>query len=142
MKIIANKFMKIKINIKDKSYDVEISQAKEGEVKIRVGEKEFSFNEGDVPASAGEKRKPTVAQAYLSEKKDFGETEIKSPLAGIISEIFVEIGAEVKKGDKVVLLSAMKMENEIISEFQGKVKEIKIKKNQQVKNKEVLIVLA
>ncbi len=133
--------MKIKINIKGKSYDVEILQAKEGEIKIRVGEKEFSFNEGDTQISSGEERKPTVAQAHLSQKKEFGEKEIKSPLAGIVSEIFIEIGSEVKKGDKVVLLSAMKMENEIISEFQGRVKEIKIKKNQQVKNKEVLIIL-
>ncbi len=132
----------MKINIKDKSYDIEISQAKKGEIKIKVGKKEFSFNEGDVQVSSGEGRKPTVAQAYLSQKKDFGDTEIKSPLAGIVSEIFVEIGTEVKKGDKVVLLSAMKMENEIISEFQGKVKEIKIKRNQQVKNGEVLIILA
>ena len=132
----------MKINIKGKSYDIEIFSGKEGEIRIKVGEKEFSFNESDAQVSSGEERKPTVAQTHLSQKKEFGEKEIKSPLAGIVSEIFIEIGTEVKKGDKVVLLSAMKMENEIISEIQGKVKEIKIKKNQQVKNKEVLIVLA
>ena len=131
----------MKIKIKDKFYNIEISQAREGEVKIKVEDKEFSFEEKDVQDSVGDNRRPTVAQAYLSEKKDFKGTEIKSPLAGIVSEIFLKEGQEVKKGDKVVLLSAMKMENEIISEFQGKVKEIKIKKDQQVKNGEVLVIL-
>ncbi|MFH1657044.1 MAG: acetyl-CoA carboxylase biotin carboxyl carrier protein subunit [bacterium] len=129
--------MKMQVNLKGKSYDIEISQADEGKIKVKVDEKEFVFEDGAVT----KERKPTVTQTYL-QKKDFGEAEIKSPIAGIVSEIFVEVGSSLKKGDKILLLSAMKMENEIVSERDGKVKEIKITKNQQVKGGEVLIILA
>lgn len=133
--------MKMRIKIKDKLYDIEISPGEDGEIKIKVGDKEFNFKESGAQVSAAGKKKPTVAQAYLPQKKNFGEREIKSPLAGIVSKIFIDSGMEVKKGDKVLLLSAMKMENEIISEFQGRVKEIRVKENQQVKAGEILIVL-
>ena len=128
----------MKINIKGKSYNVKISEAEAGEIKIKVGEKEFSFNDNSVE----KEKKPTLAQTDLVQKKDFKETEIRSPLAGMVLDIFVKVGAEIEQGDKIALLSAMKMENEILSESQGKVKEIKITKNQQVKSGEILVVLA
>lgn len=130
--------MKMKIDLKGKSYEVEISNADEGKIKVKVGDKEFVFND-DTQLAGPEK--PRIAQAYLPQKKDFKEKEIKSPIAGIVSEIFVKEGDKVKGGDKILLLSAMKMENEIVSEQEGKVKEVKVKKNQQVGSGAILIVL-
>jgi len=62
-------------------------------------------------------------------------------LAGIVSSIAVKIGETVKPGGKVATLIAMKMENEIVSEGYGKIKEIKVKENQFVNNGDILIIL-
>ena len=123
--------MKLKLNIKGKEYEIEISE-EGGRVKIKVGGKEFLF---------GEKEEIAVAKTVLP-KRDFSKKEIKTPIAGIVSEIFVKEGDFVKKEQKTLLVSAMKMENEIVSDFEGKVKEILVKKNQTVKEGEPLIIMA
>jgi len=123
----------MKIKIREKVYDVKISELGDGRIKIMVDGKEFIF---------GEKveEKISVAQVSLP-KKDFSKKEIKAPIAGRISEIFVEEGEFVKKDQKLLLLSSMKMENEIIADFEGKVKEILIKKDQEAVAGQTLIIL-
>ena len=66
---------------------------------------------------------------------------VKAPLPGTITAINVEVGQEVKAGDAVVVLEAMKMENSITSEKAGKVTAINVKVGQQVLQSEVLIEL-
>jgi biotin carboxyl carrier protein len=61
-------------------------------------------------------------------------------LPGTISEIFVKEGDFVKEGQKLFLLSAMKMENEILSDFEGKVKKIFVKKGENVKKDQILLI--
>jgi len=126
--------MKLKLKIKGKEYEIEISESKEGEVKINVGGKEFVFGKDE------EKEKVLIAKPTFP-KRDFSKKEIKAPITGIISEIFVKEGYYVKKNQKLLLLSAMKMENEIVSDFEGKVEKILVKKDQKVKGGETLIVL-
>ena len=63
-----------------------------------------------------------------------GETAgaIKSPLPGVILDIAVQVGDVVKAGQKVLLLEAMKMENVINADHDGKVLEIKVAKGDSV----------
>jgi len=126
--------MKLKLKIKGKEWEVEILEEGEDKVKIRVGEKEFIFGKEE------EKKRISLIQTSIP-KRDFLKKEIKAPIAGVISEIFIKEGDFVKMEQKVLFLSTMKMENEIISDFDGKVKEILVKKNQEVKEEETLIVL-
>jgi biotin carboxyl carrier protein len=65
--------------------------------------------------------------------------EIKAPMPGLIFDIQVKIGDEVKKGDPVLILEAMKMENILKSPGDGIVKTIKIKKGDSVEKNQVLI---
>jgi len=125
--------MKLKLKIKGKECEVEILEEGEDKVKIRIGEKEFIFGKE-------EKKGIFLIQTSIP-KRDFSKKEIKTPIAGVISEIFVKEGDFVKREQKILFLSTMKMENEIISDFDGKVKEILVKKNQEVKEGETLIVL-
>jgi acetyl-CoA/propionyl-CoA carboxylase biotin carboxyl carrier protein len=62
-------------------------------------------------------------------------------LAGTVSSVAVKIGEALKPGQRVVTLIAMKMENEIVSEGYGKIKEIKVKENQSVDSGDTLIIL-
>jgi len=65
--------------------------------------------------------------------------EIKAPMPGLILEMKVKPGDTVKKGDIVLILEAMKMENIIKSPGDGVVKGIKVELNQSVEKNQVLI---
>lgn len=64
---------------------------------------------------------------------------LKAPMQGIINAIKVKEGDAVSKGQPLVKLMSMKMENEILSEKDCKIKHINIRKNQRVSKDEVLI---
>ena len=57
-----------------------------------------------------------------------GAGHVKSPLPGVILDIFVKEGETVKKGQKLVCLEAMKMENNIDSDKDGKIVKINVNK--------------
>ena len=70
-----------------------------------------------------------------------GAQTILAPIAGKVVDIKVNVGDTVKKGDVVLIVEAMKLENEVVSAFNGTVKEIKVSKGAAVNNKDILIVL-
>lgn len=71
-----------------------------------------------------------------------GETTINAPMSGIIISYEVAAGKAVKKGDTVVILEAMKMQNNLPSPIDGKVKAIKFKSGDKVSKGDVLAVIA
>ena len=131
-KIITNS-MKFKLNNQNKDYEIEIIEQNQG-VKVIVNDKEFLFGDEE------QQEVPAVTQAIMP-RRDLSSKEVRAVLAGSVSELFVNVGDVVRPGQKLLILSAMKMENEILAECEGKIKEIKIVKNQKVKEGEVLITL-
>ncbi len=65
--------------------------------------------------------------------------DIKAPMPGLVLDIMVKEGDEVKKGDQVMILEAMKMENVLKSPGDGTVKSIKVKKGEGVEKNQVMI---
>ena len=72
----------------------------------------------------------------LNNKK---ESEIKAPMPGRVLDVMIAVGDAVAKGDSVMVLEAMKMENVIKSPADGVVKKISISKEQVVEKNEVLL---
>jgi biotin carboxyl carrier protein len=68
--------------------------------------------------------------------------EIKAPMPGLVLDIRVAEGDEVKKGDPILVLEAMKMENILKSPTDGIVKKINVKKGLAVEKNQVLIYFA
>lgn len=66
---------------------------------------------------------------------------IKTPLPGVIIDVKVNVGDTVKKGDTLVVLEAMKMENNINADRDGKVTAIQVAKGDTVADGAVLVVL-
>lgn len=73
---------------------------------------------------------------------------VKSPMVGTFylkpsptSESYVEVGKNVKKGDTLCIIEAMKLMNEIESEFEGKVKEILVKDGEAVEYGKPLFII-
>jgi biotin carboxyl carrier protein len=66
-------------------------------------------------------------------------TDLKAPMPGLIRSIKVHIGQSVHKGDPLLSLEAMKMENIIKATAAGTVKQIHVKENQPVEKNQLLI---
>ena len=70
-----------------------------------------------------------------------GESPVKSPLPGVILDIRIKEGDPVAVGQTLVVLEAMKMENNIDSDRAGVVKSIKVNRGDSVLEGDVLITL-
>jgi biotin carboxyl carrier protein len=90
----------------------------------------------------------TLYQTRISTKfenrKPYKPTDPKiilSFIPGTVLEIYIEPGNEVKKGEVLMILDAMKMQNKLKSPMDGKVKSIVVKKGDKVSKGTVLVVL-
>jgi len=70
-----------------------------------------------------------------------GTGSIKSPLPGVILDIYVREGDSVKMGQKLIMLEAMKMENNINADKEGRISAIKVSKGDSVMEGDILIVI-
>lgn len=68
-------------------------------------------------------------------------SKVTTPLPGTILDVFVNVGDTVKAGQTVVLLEAMKMENNIDADVDGVVKEVKVRKGDSVLEGDVMVVI-
>jgi glutaconyl-CoA/methylmalonyl-CoA decarboxylase subunit gamma len=83
---------------------------------------------------------PSVAKTSSPSAPKGGGT-IKSPLPGVILELFVKVGDVVKIGQRLLVLEAMKMENNIEADKAGKIVSISKNKGDSVMEGDVLIVI-
>ena len=67
---------------------------------------------------------------------------VESPITGVIVEIGVSVGEEVSDGDLLVVIESMKMENEILSEYDGVVERILVFPNQNISQEDPMIILS
>ena len=74
----------------------------------------------------------TVAPVIRPQQVSTGLSSLRSPLPGVILDIFCKVGDTAKKGQKIMILEAMKMENVINAEKDGVIKEIKVNKGDSV----------
>ena len=68
-------------------------------------------------------------------------SKVTTPLPGTILDVFVNVGDTVKAGQTVVLLEAMKMENNIEADVDGTVAEVKVRKGDSVLEGDVMVVI-
>ena len=111
------KVYKVKVNGKVYEVEVEAVDELQGSIESRVEEN---------------KEEKIVSQ---------GSNEILAPIAGKVLSFKVNVGDNVKKNQTVAVIEAMKLENEIQSAYDGKVKQILVSPGADVRNKDVLIVL-
>ncbi len=78
-------------------------------------------------------------EVVRSHTKKVSEFDVKAPMPGLIREVLVSPGDHVEPGTPLIVLEAMKMENEIRSAVQGTVKLITVKKQEAVEKDQMLI---
>jgi biotin carboxyl carrier protein len=118
----------------DRSYNVEIVKA-DHSTKTFV----ISVNGNKYSLAAKDKYDELLHSLGMDNLSGAKVNEIKAPMPGLVLEIRVEEGSSVKKGDPVLVLEAMKMENILKSPADGVVKKINVKKGMAVEKNQVLI---
>ena len=94
------------------------------------------------PKPAPAAPKPVAAPAPAAPKPAAGANVVTAPLPGTITQITVKVGDQIKAGDQVLLMEAMKMENSITAESAGTVKAILVEAGNQVQSGQALVELA
>ncbi len=141
---------KMKINGND--YAVTVSNVEDNMALVNVNGTEYQV-EVEGMASAAPKtpklvQQPTVDAApatarTASPAKTAGVAagHVKSPLPGVILDILVREGDAVKVGQTLLVLEAMKMENNIDSDRDGVVKEVKVRRGDSVLEGDILVTI-
>ncbi len=117
---------------KNKKYPLEIIEKKQNKYTIMLNGVWHSF---------------TVETPFSLKRKKFLESQegssasvtIEAPMPGKIVEVLVEEGAEIKAGEPLIILEAMKMQNEIACPVDGVIKKIAVRKNDSVMKDDLLI---
>ncbi|MCL5130364.1 acetyl-CoA carboxylase biotin carboxyl carrier protein subunit [Algibacter sp. L4_22] len=132
----AIKTSKNKLHIlhQNKSYKAEISECNflEKSYTIEVNNNIYKVNISDgLDLLIKEMGFESTASKHIN--------ELKAPMPGLILEVYVEIEQDVKEGDPLLILEAMKMENIITSPRDGKIKSISAVKGDAVEKNYLLI---
>ncbi|MBQ0019015.1 MAG: biotin/lipoyl-binding protein [Bacteroidales bacterium] len=94
------------------------------------------------PKPAPAAPKPVAAPAPAAPKPAVGANVVTAPLPGTVTKVTVKVGDQIKAGDQVLLMEAMKMENSITAESAGTVKAILVEAGAQVQSGQALVELA
>ncbi|MDA3860378.1 MAG: hypothetical protein PF445_04050 [Melioribacteraceae bacterium] len=149
LKILSNG----KVELNGDNYEVELSQLSNFSYLLKVNDNVYQVTSEKLNghdynfAIDGYSYNTTVrtnleekANEYLQNKaKESGTEIIKSPMPGLIVKILKQVGDSVEIGEPIILLEAMKMENEIRASASGIIKSISTKENNSVEKGEILL---
>lgn len=125
---------KTKVTVNGKVYEVETEAPKAAPVAAKPAAAAAPAPKpAAAPAAPKAEAKPAAAPA--------AGLQVKSPLPGSVIKVLVSEGQAVKKGDTLLTLESMKMENAIMAEADGTVKQIAVTPGQNVMQDDLLIVL-
>ncbi len=135
--------MKYKVTLNKRVYEVEVEQGEamlidEYEVKAPAAPAAAAPAAAAAPVAAAA---PAAAPAAPAAGLAAGEV-IKSPMPGNVLKINVTPGQKVNEGDVLIILEAMKMENEVVSTKTGTVAQIVVEKGAVVETDSPLVVIA
>ena len=134
-----------KFKIHDNNYNVKILSHEASVIKLEVNGTSYSVK---MKEEVKKVKTPTLVRAAskrpsepLKVNPSSSKTKIVAPIPGVILSIDVKVGDTIKVGDRMLVLEAMKMENNIISEKAGVITAIHISSGQQVLQNEIMLEL-
>jgi len=120
------------IEFKNKKYLAEITDKSQNKYTVLLKGVSYSFT---IESPISYRRRK-----YLEKYKQHNKIEIvTAPMPGKVLELLVEESSHVKEGEAILILEAMKMQNEIIAQVTGKVKRISVKAGDSVTKDDVLM---
>ena len=141
---------KFKFTISGKPYEVEVQDIEGNIAKVNVNGTEYQveMEEQAAPVVAPVARpaaKPAASTAAPAAPKPAAVGgngyKMAAPLPGTIMQIFVKQGDVVKKGDRLLMYEAMKMENNLLAEADGTITALNCRQGDNVLQGDVLIII-
>ena len=129
--------MKYKITLQGRTYEVEVER---GEAMV-LDEYEAKAPVPSTPAAPAAAAVAAVPAAAPAAGPVAAGTKVDSPLPGNVLQVKVSVGQTVKAGDVLVIIEAMKMENEVAAPCDGVVKQIVAEKGAVVATGDTLLVI-
>lgn len=118
----------------DQSYRVELESLDSGEKSAIV-----KVNGNVYRVDIADQYDLLLAQLGMDSLSARQVTDVRAPMPGLVLDILVVPGQQVKKGDNLVVLEAMKMENMLKSAVDGEVKAVPIQKGDKVEKNSILV---
>lgn len=147
-----------KVNVNGQSYDVDVEEIGGGQgggsvQPLQTGRKSSIPSRPSKPqVASAPKPTPTKAaapapkpvakqEAPKAAQPSSGGASVNAPMPGVVLDIKVNLGDQVNEGDTLIILEAMKMENEITAVSAGKIGDIPVKKGDSVNAGDTLVVI-
>jgi biotin carboxyl carrier protein len=141
-----------KFTINGNEYEVEVQNIEENIATVEVNGTSYEVT---LDKEMKQRKTPKIVQAKPVPTTDVtpataktanpnapkGGGTVKSPLPGTILDVYVKVGDVVKLGQHLIMLEAMKMENNIDSDKEGTISQIKVNRGDSVMEGDVLIVI-
>ena len=124
--------MKYVVSLNGKNYEVEVTESEAVLTKV---------TDTPVQAPAATPVQPAAPVPAAAAAPVSGGTNVISPMPGTILSVNVTVGQAVKAGDVLMVLEAMKMENDIVASADGTVKQLLVSKGSTVNTDDVLAVI-
>lgn len=134
-----------KFIIKGQKYDIAVNETDEDHLEVDVNGTTYKV---EVEQAATAKKTPKLVRKPVAKKPGEGKLQksagtgghkVKAPLPGNIMKINIKPGDQVIKGQTLLVMEAMKMENNIQADKEGTIKDIKINEGDSVLQDDVLI---
>lgn len=137
---------KFKFTISGKQYEVEVQSFENDKAQVVVNGTQYEVDverekEEAKPVVAPRPKAAPAATPAAAPAGDANGVKAVAPLPGTIMQIFVNVGDQVKRGDKILMYEAMKMENNFLAEVDGVIKDIKVKVGDNVLQGAVLAII-
>jgi len=153
MELLSREGSKVKIKLDDKEYNIDIEMVERGVYSVLSKGKSFNI---ELAANNDNKKYQVLSYSdyfevevvdalttYMRTRNDSSmgasENTISSPMPGKVVKIPVSVGDEVKAGDILIIISAMKMESEYESPIDGVVTDIFVKEEDTIDGNQPLV---
>ena len=133
--------MKYKITLNGKTYEVEVEEGQAMLVDEYEAYKPAAPAAAPAPAPAAAPAPAPAPAAAPAAPAAAGATSVTAPMPGNILDVSCTVGQAVTAGQTLIVLEAMKMENEIVAPVAGTVASVNVKKGDTVETDAVLVTL-
>lgn len=128
-----------KFKIGGKNYEATVAEKEGNELEVTVNGKAYTVEvEREAPKAAAPTQRPVVAAAAAAPAAGAQQT-INAPLPGNITKVLVKAGQAVKAGEILLTMEAMKMENNVVAEFDCTIQNVLVSVGQTVNGGDKLV---